>query len=241
MVSALGVVNISLSSIRKAGKYTFHAEIDGNTKNEWDIWIYPTTENPMQDLKLTRNWQEAKTMLEKGESVCFVPKTIMGRKTHFASHFWNPIMFNWDPMIVGTCIHNQHPVFHNFPTAEYADWQWWDILNYAGAVDLTAMTELTPIIQSVDTYEVNRKLGIAFEAQVGKGKLFFLNLDISKNINERKATKQLLKSVKEYIDSAEFKSTNNIPMYQLDALFSADAKKEKQTQGNAAIQQLLNQ
>lgn len=83
-------------------------------------------------------------------------------------------------MIVGTSIHHQHPVFRDFPTSYYADWQWWDILNYAGAIDLTALTGLTPIIQSVDTYEVNRKLGIAFEAQVGKGKLFFLNLDLSK-------------------------------------------------------------
>ena len=241
MVSELGVVNVSLSTIRKAGKYTFHAEIDGNTKNEWDIWVYPTTENSTHDMKLTRDWQEARAMLEKGESVCFVPKTIMGRKTHFASHFWNPIMFNWDPMIVGTCIHNQHPVFRNFPTAEYADWQWWDILNYAGAVDLTAMAGLTPIIQSVDTYEVNRKLGIAFEAKVGKGKLFFLNLDIAKNINDRPATKQLLQSIRKYVGSDEFKPANDIQLHQLDALFSPNATKGGKAHGNAAIQQLLNQ
>ena len=240
-VDSLGEVNISLSAIRKAGKYTFQAEIAGHIRNEWDIWVYPTAGDPLQDLKLTRNWQEAKVKLEKGESVCFVPDSILGRKAQFASHFWNPIMFNWDPMIVGTSIHHQHPVFHDFPTSYYADWQWWDILNYAGAIDLTALTGLTPIIQSVDTYEVNRKLGIAFEAQVGKGKLFFLNLDLSKKMDERPATNQLLRSISQYVRSTDFQPSTTIPLYQLDALFAPDVTKGKQTQGNAAIQQLLNQ
>lgn len=123
----------------------------------------------------------------------------------------------------------------------YADWQWWDILNYAGAIDLTTLTGLTPIIQSVDTYEVNRKLGIAFEAQVGKGKLFFLNLDLSKKMDERPATKQLLRSISQYVRSTDFQPSTTIPLYQLDALFAPDVTKGKQTQGNAAIQQLLNQ
>lgn len=123
----------------------------------------------------------------------------------------------------------------------YADWQWWDILNYAGAIDLTALTGLTPIIQSVDTYEVNRKLGIAFEAQVGKGKLFFLNLDLSKKMDERPATNQLLRSISQYVRSTDFQPSTTIPLYQLDALFAPDVTKGKQTQGNAAIQQLLNQ
>lgn len=127
------------------------------------------------------------------------------------------------------------------PHLNYADWQWWDILNYAGAIDLTALTGLTPIIQSVDTYEVNRKLGIAFEAQVGKGKLFFLNLDLSKKMDERPATNQLLRSISQYVRSTDFQPETTIPMYQLDALFAPDATKEKQTQGNTAIQQLLNQ
>ena len=240
-VDSLGEVNVPLSAIRKAGKYTFRAEIAGHIRNEWDIWVYPTAGDPMKNLKLTRNWREAKALLEKGETVCYVPENILGRKTIFASHFWNPIMFNWDPMIVGTSIHNQHPVFRDFPTSYYADWQWWDILNNAGAVDMTELAELTPIIQSVDTYEYNRKLGIAFEAQVGKGKLFFLNLDVSKKMSERPATKQLLRSITEYLHSEDFKPATTIPMHKLDALFMPDATKGKKAQSNAAIQQLLNQ
>ena len=51
-------------------------------------------------------WEQARKLLAQGERVLLVPdvKKVKGRKTHFASHFWNPIMFNWDPMIVGTLI-----------------------------------------------------------------------------------------------------------------------------------------
>ena len=136
---------------------------------------------------------------------------------------------------------NEHTVFRDFPTSYYADWQWWDILNNAGAVDMTELAELTPIIQSIDTYEYNRKLGIAFEAQVGKGKLFFLNLNISKNINERPATNQLLRSLRAYLHSADFKPATTVPIHKLDALFMPDTTKGKKAQSNAAIQQLLNQ
>ena len=72
-------------------------------------------------------------------------------------------------MIVGTWIDASHPVFNDFPTDNYADWQWWDILNHATAMELNELSQLTPLIQSIDSYETNHKLGIAYEAKVGKG------------------------------------------------------------------------
>ena len=60
-------------------------------------------------------------------------------------------------------------------------------------------------------------------------------------MDERPATKQLLRSISQYVRSTDFQPSTTIPLYQLDALFAPDATKEKQTQGNAAIQQLLNQ
>lgn len=240
-VDSLGKIEISLAGINKAGKYTFKAEINRSIRNEWDIWVYPaTTTDPLQELQLTRNWTEARKLLLQGKSVCFIPDSILGRKTKFASHFWNPIMFDWDPMIVGTSIHWQHPVFHDFPTSYYADWQWYDILNNTGAIDLTEIPELTPVIQSIDTYEINRKLGIAFEVRTGTGKLFFLNLDITRQMEERPATRQLLLSLSHYLRSEDFQPILSVPIYQLDALFASAPLDEQHTDKSAATQQLLN-
>lgn len=240
-VDSLGVVRIDLQSVKQAGKYTLVAQLNNGVKNEWDIWVYSNEIENYKSIAYVNDWDEAKGKLMAGENVLFIPKKTDGRKTRFASHFWNPIMFNWDPMIVGTWINNTHPAFGDFPTSYYADWQWWDILNYGKAVDITSIRELEPLIQSIDTYEVNRKLGISFEAKVGNGRLFVLNLDIEKNIDNRIAAKQLLMSVSKYVNSNQFNPSTSVPVYQLDEVFSISSGDKSSNKNNAAAIQLLNQ
>lgn len=144
-------------------------------------------------------------------------------------------------MIVGTLIDSDHPAFSNFPTDSYADWQWWDILNYAAAMELDELRNVTPVIQTVDAYEHNHKLGIAFEARVDKGSLFVLNVDIDKGAATRPAMRQLLYSVRKYVASDAFRPAVSIQPYQLDALFDNTVKQDKGTSENAAVKQLLNQ
>lgn len=241
-VDSLGVIHIPLDKITTAGRYTLKARIAGNIRNEWDIWVYPAVKQPASEgYKYVRRWSEAKELLQKGENVLLIPDSCAGRKTHFVGHFWNPIMFNWKPMIVGTCIEHRHPVFRDFPTSYYADWQWWDILNYATAVDLTDIRALTPVIQSVDSYEFNRKLGVSFEACVGSGKLFVLVVDPVKDIEKRPAMQQLLTSVRNYVASDRFAPAVTLQPYELDALFDYDKIRKAETRSSEAVKQLLNQ
>lgn len=241
-VDSLGVVNVPLDKVATAGKYTLKARIAGDVCNEWDIWVYPAIKHPASEgYTYVRQWEKAKELLLKGENVLLIPDSCAGRKAHFASHFWNPIMFNWKPMIVGTRIEHRHPVFRDFPTSYYADWQWWDILNYATAVDLTDMRTLTPVIQSIDTYEVNRKLGISFEAKVGNGKLFVLCVDPEKDMEKRPAMQQLLTSVRNYVASGSFAPAVSLQPYELDALFDYGKIRNTETQSSEAIRQLFNQ
>lgn len=255
-VDSVGMVRVPLDKISQIGKYTLHASL-GDVHNEWDFWVYPDNRvvnlpengalfgagSDASKCRWTTSWEQARKLLTQGERVLFIPdvKKVKGRKTHFASHFWNPIMFNWDPMIVGTLICNAHPAFRDFPTSYYADWQWWDILNNALAVDLTDLRILTPVIQSIDTYEVNRKLGIAFEAKVGTGCLFVLNLDIAKDLEERPATCQLLRSVMNYVTSFDFQPQTTLEVYELDALFDKAKDNKSENKGGSAVKQLLNQ
>lgn len=242
-VDSLGKVSIPLKGVSKASKLTLHASMAG-VHNEWNIWVYPSslTDETEGYVYATEYNQEVKTALEAGKRVLLVPTKPNGRKTHFASHFWNPIMFNWNPMIVGTLIDEKHPVFADFPTNQYADWQWWDILNHATAMEMTPLRQLTPVIQSIDTYEVNEKLGIAFEANVGKGRLFVLCVDPSKDIANRPATRQLMHSVKAYVASdARFRPKCSLKAYEVDALFDATKQQNADKGDNAAVKQLLNQ
>lgn len=240
-VDSLGIISMPLSSVETAGKYTLKASIGQDIRNEWDIWVYPAQVEAKEDgYEAVRSWEEAKPLLQAGKKVLLMPERVQGRKTRFASHFWNPIMFNWKPMIVGTLIDDGHPAFRDFPTSCYADWQWWDILNYTKALDLTEMRRVTPVIQSIDTYEENRKLGIAFEAKVGEGKLFVLCADVQKEIDKRPAMRQLLASIKNYVASPGFNPAVELRSFELEEVFVGLPETEKGKQQDAAIRQLLN-
>lgn len=240
-VDSLGVIAVSLSGIREAGKYTLKASL-GKVRNEWDIWVYPETDIFAESsVIVARQWDDrVKRDLEEGKDVLLIPDDAPGRKAKFASHFWNPIMFDWNPMIVGTLIDADHPAFADFPTDIYADWQWWDILNNARALEMDALKNVTPLVQSIDSYETNHKLGIVFEARVGKGRLLVAAIDGKKDLEKRPATRQLFHSFCRYMQSGKFAPEVAVPSYELDALFAPGAEKEKSTSGNAAIQQLLN-
>ena len=219
-VDSLGVMAVDLKEVVSAQKLTLKVLLDEQIRNEWDIWVVPSREkNPVEGFELVRTWDdETKKMLMQGKNVLLIPALVNGRKAKFASHFWNPIMFRTPPMIVGTLIDYKHPIFAGFPTSYYADWQWWDILNYATALEINDLKELTPIIQSIDTYEFNRKLGISFETQAGNGNLFVLAVDPDKDIEKRAATRQLLHSVINYVTSAHFNPPCKLQFHQLDAV-----------------------
>ena len=114
-------------------------------------------------------------------------------------------------------------------------------MNHATALELNDLKSITPVIQSIDTYEENRKLGIAFEARVGKGKLFVLCVDPEKDLEKRQATRQLFHSVRTYVASPDFNPSTELQPYELDALFTPKTPKQADSKSNEAIRQLLNQ
>ena len=242
-VDSLGVVDIDLSGLATPAKYTLNVDVTGKYHNEWDMWVYAHGDAIDSGRPyVTRRWDEARKRLAKGETVMLLPDSVAGRRTHFASHFWNPIMFNWNPMIVGTMIDNESHAFDKFPTANYADWQWTDVLNNATAIDLTDLRQLTPVVQSIDTYEVNRKLGVAFEAVTPEGgKLFVLSVDPERNIQARPASRRLINSVAEYVGSDKFNPATKVSLYDLDRIFDKSLIGAPIDSSSEAIKQLLNQ
>jgi hypothetical protein len=120
-------------------------------------------------------------------------------------------MFAWPPMTLGCLIRDELPVFADFPTSYHTDWQWWDILTNAKVIEMQAAPrELRPFIQVIDAFDSNKKLGIGFEARVGGGKLLVLAVDTTKQIDDRPATRQLLRSIDNYVKSDKFAPTTEV-------------------------------
>ena len=210
-VFELGEIDFKLEKITEPEKLSIHINIGEQIKNSWNIWVYPHHIGLMQstaDVLYTKKFDDkARQYLSAGKKVVFCPKPeeVIGRKSNFHNHFWNPIMFKWPPMTLGCLIHNEHPVFESFPTEYYTNWQWWDILNNAKVIEMTdTPKDLRPFIQTIDSHDNNQKLGIGFEAKVFNGKLLVLALDTEKDIDSRPATQQLLQSVDKYVRSASF-------------------------------------
>lgn len=212
-------------------KLTVQLLVGKDYVNSWDIWVYPKTGQLMQstaDVLYTTTFDAvAKQQLQAGKKVVLLPnpKQVKGRRSSFHNHFWNPIMFKWAPMTLGWLIHDDSSVFDHFVTENHPDWQWWDILNYAKVIELQETPQaLRPFIQTIDSYDSNRKLGIGFEARVGGGKLLVLALDTQKDMDKRPATCQLLESIDRYVKSEKFN-----PQVELDTAFIESFLTTKQT------------
>jgi hypothetical protein len=63
---------------------------------------------------------------------------------------------------------------------------------------------LQPIVQPVDDWNRNYKLGLLFEAKVGSGRLMVASADLDSDLDQRVVARQLRKSVLDYMDSAAF-------------------------------------
>lgn len=210
-VFPLGKFSFDLKGHHEAEKLSVHVAVNDSIQNSWNIWVYPRYQQFMKstnEVWYTTVYDDtARQKLAAGGKVvlCPLPEQVKGRKSIFHNHFWNPIMFAWPPMTIGCLIHNEQPVFNQFVTANHTDWQWWDILNYAKVIELKdAPKDLRPFIQVIDANDNNEKLGIGFEAKVGKGKLLVLAVDTQKDIEKRPATQQLLKSVDAYVKGNQF-------------------------------------
>lgn len=210
-VFPIGEFSCVLPESQEPRKLIVTVSVGDKTENSWFVWVYPRNEELMQStdevLYTAVLDGKAKQYLDAGKKVVLCPELskVNGRRSVFHNHFWNPLMFKWAPMTLGCLIHSDSPVFEHFVTDRHIDWQWWDILTNAKVIEMQeGPVELRPFIQTIDAFNSNRKLGIGFEAKFGNGKLLVLAVDTKKKMDERPATRQLLKSVDLYVKSDKF-------------------------------------
>ena len=211
----IGELEYPLKDISQAGKYRLELSIEGTaSRNSWDFWVYP--ESPEADpgeVWITRQLdKKALRKLSRGESVLLLSHGQVN-KSHgaevaigFSSIFWNTAWTsNQAPHTLGILCDPEHQVFQDFPTEYHSNWQWWDPVSHSQAMILDHLpADLKPLIQPIDTWFENRRLGLLFEASVNGGKLMVCSIDLSHDLESRPTSKQLLLSTLEYMNSPEF-------------------------------------
>ena len=63
-------------------------------------------------------------------------------------------------------------------------------------------------IQSIDTWFINRKIGMLFEANVLNGKLIMTSMDITSKPEKRVVARQMHKAILDYMNSDAFRPTD---------------------------------
>jgi len=230
----VGAIKEVLSSVTNASKLKLEVSIAGTKyANDWDIWVYPAKlpiiEN--NDVYYTNTLDaKAKDVLEKGGKVFLnaAGKIVKGKEIvmSFTPVFWNTSWFKMrPPHVLGILADEKNPMFKNFPTTYHSDFNWWDVLNKAQVMHLEDFPKgFRPVVQPIDTWFLNRRLGLIFEAKVGNGKLIVSSADLSTEISGRPSAKQLYYSIQQYMLSPAFNPAQTVAFNQVDDLFKTGSK-----------------
>lgn len=206
---------------------------DTDVCNAYDLMLYPAIGMPAMEsqetLCVTQELEETLAQLKQGKKVFYLPaETAWSIPGFYCTDFWCYPMFrdicNWmkKPVAVGTmglCIQEDHPALAQFPAQEYSTPQWYDIVTAADCAILDETPEsFTPIVQMIDNFERNHKLGIVWEAKVETGSLLVCTSRLSA-IATRPEVRWFAKSLLDYAVSEEFCPVQTMTEAQLRGIF----------------------
>lgn len=211
-----GSISFDLSKVKTPGKLNLEITVDKLGVNDWDFWVYPDKVNttaPANVVVTETLTPEIRRQLENGASVLLLlnGKIRSGKgkevKTGMSTVFWNTEWTSGQgPHTLGILCKPASPLFNSFPTEYHSNWQWWDLLHTAQPMDLHGFpAQLTPSVQLIDTWFDAKKLALLFEAQVGKGKIMVSSMDLTHDLENRLAARQLYHSLLEYMKGTDFK------------------------------------
>ncbi len=223
---SLGMVEFKLDDMTEASKLTLTVSIsDTPFSNSWDFWVYPERLEPEPGaVFITKKLDNAaKSVLSKGGSVLLlsygdIREDKGGRvKIGFSTIFWNTAWTGGQaPHTLGVLCNPDHPLFREFPTEYHSNWQWWDPVTHSQAMILDHLPgNLKPLIQPIDTWFENRRLGLAFEAKTGNGNIMVCSIDLQSEMEERPVSRQLLHSILQYMNSTDFNPVVEVGLEQV--------------------------
>lgn len=205
----VGHIDWDLQTIQKAEELTVSVRIKNTAyKNQWAIWVYPAKlPSDVGNISFSTSLNETIDRLRKGETVLLNPDTsaIKGVAGRFAPVFWSPVHFPTQPGSMGLLINDKSAAFANFPTENYTNWQWWDLITWSKSLMLDDLSkEINPLVRVIDNFFKNRKMATVIEAKVGAGKLIICSMDIHTKLDERIAARQLRYSLLKYASEKQF-------------------------------------
>jgi len=229
----IGEISFPLHTVKNAKKLILSVMLKQNkTNNSWSFWVYShhqTDLGRLKDIIVVHTLDsQAILALQQGKNVLLLcaNRVELGKDVsmHFLPVFWNTSWFKMrPPHTTGIYVDTTHPLFRYFPTSCYQDFQWWSIVNKQQVMWLKDFpSSFKPIVQPIDTWFRNRKLGLIWEACVGNGKILACSSDLESNSKKYPEANQLLYAIIQYMQSHDFKPKNEVSIQQIESLFNPD-------------------
>jgi GH18 family chitinase len=232
---ALGRVSVRLAKVAAPRRYRLVVGLDGTPfENDWDVWVYPPRVDTAvpSGVSVARSLDAAaETLLRSGGRVVLLvpPDRVRGDaqgrvELGFSSIFWNTAWTRRQaPHTLGVLLDPKHPALASFPTEGHSNWQWWYLVSRAGAMILDGLPrELRPTVQVIDDWFTNRRLGLVFEARVGKGRLLVTSIDLDRGLETNPVARQMRHSLLRYAGSDRFAPAVDVPADAVRALTAAE-------------------
>lgn len=234
----IGRIVFPLKAVAKAMKLNLEVTIAGTDfANDWNFWVYPA-EIPKTKISYyycTNLDEKAKEVLENGGNVFLnaAGKVVKGKEVvqTFLPVFWNTSWFKMrPPHTLGFVCDPSYPAFADFPTSFHSDMQWFEIVNKTQVMNLEDFPKgFKPIVQPIDTWFLNRRLAMIFEARVGKGKLVVSSADLRPDLEGLPAARQLYFSLQQYMESGRFNPKFTVGFNTVKDLFETPSKEQFST------------
>jgi len=234
---------LPLSEVRPPQKLTISLAIEGTSyKNDYPIWVYPPEVDRAvpQGVILSEDFTSAETQkhLAEGGKVLLIPKLTQlpySIEGAFQSDFWSPMFHaaakrrgvKVPPATLGILCNPSHPALAAFPTEFHSNWQWWHLVKNSRPIILdNTPKSYRPIVQVIDTFARNHKLGLIFQTKVGKGALLVCAIDLL-HLQDKPEARQLLHSLLKYVGSPDFSPAQELPLALLKKLFPGEGSLRK--------------
>ena len=224
-VRQVGQVSIPLANISTPAKHVFTFG-----DNAWPLWVYPASvcADVPDGIVFTDSLSEARAAIAAGKRVLFDASGCANPKAVIPSAF-RPVYWSttWFPgqrnSTLGMVVQNTSPAFALFPTEDWQDWQWKHLVNSAKTFHITGADEaFVPLAMPIVDFHKPALAAILFELRLGQARVLVSGINLS---DSRPETRQLRRSLLEYVASDAFDPKGTIELQSFQSLFY-DARSE---------------
>ena len=180
-------------------------------------------------MKVVNRIDDARAALEAGGRVLLLvpPGKARGDRLGKVGLGFSPIFWNtaWThrqpPHTLGILCDPRHPALAAFPTDSHTNWQWWYLISRADALILENLPgDVHPLVQVIDDWVTNRRLGLVVEARVGSGKLVICGIDLERDLEQNPVARQFRSSLINYMAGDRFQPRVELSLDQIRSLMT---------------------